>query len=129
RPNITINLGVRYEYTTIPFGERSQKLNQAASVLPLIDFSEPRAPKNNWGPRIGIAYSPGSSGNTSIRAGFAIGYDVLYDNIGSLSLPPQQSGTADCPGNPACPPGNAFLANGGIPSTTPVFTTIAEQRA
>ena len=129
RSNLTINLGVRYEYTTIQTGERAQKLNIAASVPGLISFEEPRAPKNNWGPRIGIAYSPGSSGNTSIRAGFAIGYDVLYDNIGSLSLPPQQSGTADCPGNPSCPPSNAFLKNGGIPSTTPVFTTIAEQRA
>ncbi|MGB4786801.1 MAG: hypothetical protein WAQ77_18940, partial [Candidatus Acidiferrum sp.] len=129
RPNLTINLGVRYEYTTIQTGERAQKLNIAASEPGLISFEEPRAPKNNWGPRIGIAYSPGSSGNTSIRAGFAIGYDVLYDNIGSLSLPPQQSGTADCPGNPSCPPSNSFLASGGIPSTTPVFTTIAEQRA
>jgi hypothetical protein len=127
RSNLTINLGVRYEYTTIQTGERAQKLNIAASVPGLISFEEPRAPKNNWGPRIGIAYSPGSSGNTSIRAGFAIGYDVLYDNIGSLSLPPQQSGTADCPG--ANCPSVGFLANGGIPSTTPVFATIAEQRA
>ncbi len=128
RSNLTINLGVRYEYTTIQSGERKQSLNQAASVPGLISFAEPRAPKNNWGPRIGIAYTPGSSGNTSIRAGFAIGYDVLYDNIGSLSLPPQQSGTADCPGNASCPSGG-FLAGGGIPSTTPVFSTIAQQRA
>jgi hypothetical protein len=127
RPNLTVNLGVRYEYTTIPVGERAQALNQAASVPGLIDFSEPRAPRNNWGPRIGIAYSPGSSGNTSIRAGFAIGYDVLYDNIGSLSLPPQQSGTIDCP-SAQCPATN-FLASGGIPSTVPVFADVAEQRA
>jgi hypothetical protein len=127
RPNLTLNVGVRYEYTTIPFGERAQKLNQAASVPGLIDFSEPRAPRNNWGPRIGIAYSPGSSGNTSIRAGFAVGYDVLYDNIGSLSLPPQQSGTIDCPSS-QCPATN-FLASGGIPSTVPVFADLAEQRA
>ena len=111
RPNLTLNLGVRYEYTTIPFGERSQSLNQAASVPGLIDFSEPRAPKNNWGPRIGIAYSPGSGGTTSIRAGFGISYDVLYDNIGILSLPPQLSGTIDTPFSPDIP---NYLANGGI---------------
>src|SRR5882762_3396067 len=111
RQNLTLNLGVRYEYTTIPFGERSQKLNQAASVPGLVDFSEPRAPKNNWGPRIGIAYSPGSSGTTSIRAGFGISYDVLYDNIGILSLPPQLSGTIDTPFSPDIP---NYLANGGI---------------
>ena len=111
RQNITVNLGVRYEYTTIPFGERSQKLNQAASVPGLVDFSEPRAPKNNWGPRIGIAYSPGSSGTTSIRAGFGISYDVLYDNIGILSLPPQLSGTIDTPFTPDI---TNYLGNGGI---------------
>ena len=127
RTNLTVNLGVRYEYTTIPVGERKQSLNQAASVPGLIDFSEPRAPKNNWGPRIGIAYSPGSSGTTSIRAGFAIGYDVLYDNIGVLSLPPQESGTTDCPGA-LCPTTN-FLASGGLPNTVPVFASVAEQRA
>ncbi|HYX00280.1 MAG TPA: carboxypeptidase regulatory-like domain-containing protein [Candidatus Elarobacter sp.] len=111
RPNLTLNLGVRYEYTTIPFGERSQSLNQAATVPGLIDFSEPRAPKNNWGPRIGIAYSPGSGGTTSVRAGFGISYDVLYDNIGILSLPPQLSGTIDTPFSPDIP---NYLANGGI---------------
>jgi len=111
RPNLTLNLGVRYEYTTIPFGERSQSLNQAASVPGVVDFSEPRAPKNNWGPRIGIAYSPGSSGTTSIRAGFGISYDVLYDNSAILSLPPQLSGTIDTPFSPDIP---NYLANGGI---------------
>jgi len=111
RPNITLNLGMRYEYTTIPFGERSQALNQAASVPGLVSFAVPQAAKNNWGPRIGIAYSPGTSGSTSIRAGFGISYDVLYDNIGILSLPPQLSGTIDTPFTPDIP---SYLANGGI---------------
>ena len=129
RQNLTLNLGVRYEYTTIPFGERSQKLNQAASVPGLVDFSEPRAPKNNWGPRIGIAYSPGSSGTTSIRAGFGISYDVLYDNIGILSLPPQLSGTIDTPFKPNIP---NYLGSGGIkPGAGGIrtFPDIATQRA
>lgn len=131
RPNFTLNLGVRYEYTTIPFGERSQSLNQAASVPGLIDFSEPRAPKNNWGPRVGLVYSPGKSGNTSIRAGFGIAYDVLYDNIGILSLPPQLSGTIDCPGDSRCPPDGSFLKSGGIPPSPgglQTFPDVATQR-
>jgi len=128
-PNFTLNLGVRYEYTTIPFGERSQALNQAASVPGLIDFSKPRAAKNNWGPRIGLAYSPGSSGRTSIRAGFAVAYDVLYDNIGILSLPPQLSGTVDTPFTPDI---SNYLASGGIPPTSGgivTFPDVASQRA
>jgi hypothetical protein len=131
RSNLTLNAGVRYEYTTIPVGERLQSLNQAASVPGLIDFSEPRAAKNNWGPRIGIAYSPGTSGRTSIRAGAGISYDVLYDNIGILSLPPQLSGTVDCPGA-GCPANGVFLASGGIPPTSGglvTFSSLAAQKA
>jgi len=129
RRNVTLNLGLRHEYTTIPFGERAQKLNIAASVPGLVDFSEPRAPKTNFMPRVGLAWSPGSSGNTSIRAGFGMGYDVLYDNIGILSLPPQLSGTIDSPQPPVI---NNFLANGGIkPSAGGVrtFPSLAKQQA
>jgi len=132
RTNLTVNLGLRYEYSTIPVGERQQSLNQAASVPGLIDFSEPRAATNNWGPRVGIAYSPGTSGRTSIRAGFGISYDVLYDNIGILSLPPQLSGTVDCPGLPVCPADGTFLKSGGIPPTSGgivTFPTLADQIA
>lgn len=127
RPNVTVNLGLRYEYTTIPFGERMQKLNQAASVPGLIDFSEPRAAKNNWGPRVGVVYSPGNSGLTAIRAGAGISYDVRYDNIGILSLPPQVSITVDCP-DARCAPGGSFLANGGIVPTPPSYPNVAAQR-
>jgi hypothetical protein len=141
RPNITLNYGVRYEYTTIPYGERSQKLNDAASVPGLVSFAEPKAPKNNWGPGVGIVYSPGSSGTTAIRAGGRIAYDVLYDNIGILSLPPQLSGTVDCLfANPPvaqgslCPVASnakGFLAGGGIPTSSGIVTypDIASQRA
>jgi len=129
RHNLTLNFGLRHEYTTIPFGERAQKLNIAASVPGLIDFSEPRAPKTNFMPRVGVAWSPGASGNTSIRAGFGMGYDVLYDNIGILSLPPQLSGTIDTPQPPVI---NNFLANGGIkPGAGGIktFPTVAAQQA
>jgi len=89
--HLSLNLGVRYEYTTTAEGENRQILNaisNSPSVLvsqagnqPLV-FNKPQAPKNNWAPRIGFAYSPGSSGETSIRGGFGLAYDTLYDNIG-----------------------------------------------
>jgi hypothetical protein len=111
RPNLSLNLGVRYEYTSTPYGWTQQKLNSIADVPGLITFGSPQAPKKDFMPRVGFAYSPGSSGSTSIRGGFGMGYDVLYDNIGVLSRPPQIGNTVDCPNTCSTP----FLANGGIP--------------
>jgi Carboxypeptidase regulatory-like domain len=124
RQNLTINLGVRYEYTTTPFGIRSQSLNEIASVPGVAEFDQPRAPKNDWGPRIGFAYSPGTSGRTSIRAGFGIAYDVHYDNIGILSLPPELSVTENTPSLHANIPN--FLADGGLPPGTGGITTFPD---
>lgn len=112
RPNLSFNLGVRYEYTSTPYGWTQQSLNSLASVPGLITFASPQAPKKDFMPRVGFAYSPGTSGNTSIRGGFGMGYDVLYDNIGVLSRPPQIGSTIDCPVQCAA---TGFLASGGIP--------------
>ena len=85
RPNLSLNFGVRYEYTSTPFGWTQQKLNSVADVPGVLTFGSPKAPTKDYMPRVGFAWSPGSSGNTSVRGGFGMGYDVLYDNIGTLS--------------------------------------------
>lgn len=115
RPNLTVNLGLRYEYQTVPAGEQRQSLNAIASDPGLITFQSPQPQSNNLMPRVGIAYSPGDTGKTSIRAGFGINYDVLFDNFGLSTLPPQLSTTQDVTANG----GSNFLANGGLPSTGP----------
>ncbi len=126
RPNLTVNLGVRYEYQTVPAGEKLQALNAIASDPGLITFHAPQPQTNNIMPRIGIAYSPGDSSKTSIRAGFGINYDVLFDNFGLLTLPPQLSVTQDVAGNG----GSNFLASGGLPPTGPAADfTPAQARA
>jgi hypothetical protein len=118
--HLTLNLGVRYEYTTIPEGEKRQVLNDISSqpqiIVPGVNepllFTAPTSSKKNYAPRIGIAYSPGTSGNTSIRAGFGMAYDVLYDNIGILSPPPQLGATNDVPDLTTGTPN--FLKSGGL---------------
>jgi hypothetical protein len=112
RPNLTLNIGLRYEYTTVPYSERLQPLNSISDVPGLITFGEPKPQKDAFMPRIGFAYSPGTSGQTSIRGGFGIGYDQLFDNLGILSLPPQLLVTVD-----STPLASNFLANGAIPDT------------
>jgi hypothetical protein len=116
--HLTLNLGLRYEFTSVPFSERLQNLNSAASVPGLISFDAPQPQKKNFAPRVGFAYSPGTSGNTSIRGGFGMAYDVLFDNLGLLSVPPQFGGTCDTSNGvtSTCPyPTTGFLAGGGLP--------------
>lgn len=111
RQNFTLNLGLRYERTTLPYSERLQSVNAISNVPGLLTFGEPQPQNLNFEPRIGFAYSPGTSGNTSIRGGFGINYDQLFDNLGILSLPPQFNQTVDVTGNA----GSGFLSSGGIP--------------
>ncbi|MGB7601567.1 MAG: carboxypeptidase regulatory-like domain-containing protein [Candidatus Sulfotelmatobacter sp.] len=125
RPHLSLNIGLRYEYLTVPFGWTQQSLNAISDVPGLITFGSPQAPKTDFMPRIGFAYSPGNSGNTSIRGGFSMGYDVLYDNIGTLSRPPQIGSTANCP-SAACPASH-FLADGGIKPEASSGITILDQ--
>ena len=119
--HLTLNLGIRYEYTTVSTSEAKQTLNAISNTPSIIVpgsvnqpllFEAPRAPKNNWAPRVGFAYSPGSNGTTSIRGGFGLAYDVLYDNIGILAVPPQIGATRDVDLSAPTP---GFLAGGGLP--------------
>ena len=135
--NLTINAGLRYEFTSVPFGERLQSLNSAASVPGLIDFTEPQPQYKNFAPRVGFAYSPSFWGTTVIRGGWGMAYDVLYDNLGLLAVPPQFGGTCDVNqsvnGLGGCSwSTTAFLANGGLPagqgSGLNTFASVADQR-
>jgi len=111
--NLSLNLGVRWERTTVPETMKLQSLNSVASVPGLIDFRAPKPQNHNFAPRIGIAWSPGHSGNTSIRAGFGMGYDVIYDNVGLTNYPPQLSPTIDANTRPETYKA-PFLGSGGI---------------
>jgi len=110
RPNLTFDLGLRYEYTTVPYSQRLQSVNALADVPGLLTFSAPQPQTKNFAPRIGVAYSPGKSGTTSIRVGFGIVNDVLFDSLGALSLPPELSTTITLTGQP----GANFFKNGAI---------------
>ncbi|MGH9904144.1 MAG: carboxypeptidase regulatory-like domain-containing protein [Pyrinomonadaceae bacterium] len=127
RPNLTLNLGVNYSYQQVPVGAKLQALNSISSVPGLIDFHAPIEQKKNFGPKVGFAWSPdynsgllgtlfGSGGKSSIRAGFSMAYDYIFDNLYILSLPPQAQQTIDVTvGGPLLyTPG--FLAGGGIPN-------------
>ena len=133
--HLTLNMGIRYEYTTIPTGENIQSLNTISNTPSIIVpgsanqpllFGKPQAPKNQWAPRVGFAFSPGNAGTTSIRGGFGLAYDVLYDNIGILAVPPQVGATNDVDLTTPTP---NFLANGGLPGGGTGITILDEADA
>jgi hypothetical protein len=129
-PHFTLNLGVRYEFNGVAQSMQEFDLNSFASVPGLITFKAPTSQKKNFAPRIGFAYSPGSSAKTSIRAGFGIAYDQIFDNVGTNARPPQATATID-----SVPPANdatysGYLKAGGIlPNSVPASLNQAQARA
>ena len=125
-PNLTLNLGIRYEYVTVPVGSRAQALSSIASVPGVINFGAPKSDGNEWAPRVGFAYSPGGAGKWSFRGGVARSYDNTYINLNQNASPAFYATTVDV--NPAAPVSN-FLANGGISGAIPPQGTAAQARA
>jgi hypothetical protein len=103
RPNVTLNLGVRYEYTGQPINLLNtitvNRENDPAKALwkqtiPLNQRIVPFTPadKNNWAPRFGFAWSPQFEGRVArflfggkdasvVRGGYSIAYDPAFYNI------------------------------------------------
>ncbi|MBI4484034.1 MAG: TonB-dependent receptor [Acidobacteria bacterium] len=85
RQNLTLNLGLRYEFV----GDLSEIDNKFAKIFnPLTDTSTtlglPVFDKNpslkNWAPRMGLAWDPSGDGKTAIRAGVGLFYDQILAN-------------------------------------------------
>ncbi len=111
RPNLTINLGLRYEYVTEPVGSRAQSFSSVLDVPGVITFHAPTTESNNWSPRLGFAYSPGNDGKWSIRGGVGRSYDNTYINLNQNADPLFYAATSTVT---AATPLNNFLANGGL---------------
>src|SRR3989440_1479875 len=100
QPHLTFNLGLRYEFITVPNELNGINTNvgdptdKAVTTGPL--FRNPS--KKNFAPRVGFAYSPdfktgalgslfGGPGKTSIRAGFGVYFEqLLYSVYGNMTF-------------------------------------------
>jgi len=123
--NFSLSLGLRYEFTAVPRSMKEYTLNTVADVPGVLTFFEPQPQKKNFAPRIGFAYSPGKSATTSIRGGFGLAYDQIFDNIGTNVRPPQMGSVFSS--TVTSTPG--YLANGGILPTLPPTLTATQARA
>ncbi len=136
RNNLTLNLGLRYEYVSAP-EEAADRINYG--------FSDD---KDNWEPRIGFAWSPnfdsgfmnrlaGNVGDTSIRGGYGIYHGRLFQSIfsqGGATVrfnPPNaffynQSGVATTAFNPVnlADPTNGFVFTPGPQTARHTITLI-----
>ncbi|MEX2264334.1 MAG: carboxypeptidase regulatory-like domain-containing protein [Bryobacteraceae bacterium] len=71
---LTVNAGLRYQYDTSPTESHGRIANfdPEAGQLDPVGTTLLNAPKTNFAPRIGLAYSPFGSSRTVIRAGFGL---------------------------------------------------------
>jgi hypothetical protein len=99
RKNLTVTLGMRYEYSSpkldlqgrsfsLAYGQQSQRFPGAPKGV--LFPGDPGAPaganfpdRNDWAPRLGFAWDPKGDGKMSIRGGFGMFYDILKgeDNL------------------------------------------------
>src|SRR5579875_1571683 len=97
-PNLTLNLGVRYEYGS-PYWEKDNHLTNFDPTTQSLVYARNGSTYdrtlvdpdlNDWGPRVGFAYA--ATPTTSIRGGFGVSY-VHYNRAGSGNIlainPPQ----------------------------------------
>ncbi len=89
RPNLTVNLGLRYEFNSPVVEARDRQANYYPSggKILRIDAPDPKygrclcvSAKRDFGPRLGIAWRPGNSEKTVIRTGYGIFYNYVPYN-------------------------------------------------
>ncbi|HUK91402.1 MAG TPA: carboxypeptidase regulatory-like domain-containing protein, partial [Blastocatellia bacterium] len=85
-PSLTLNYGLRYDTTFGLFKAEGRDQDQNPAVITLDDLGIPLAGgiphdyRRAIAPRFGIAYSPGTSNKTVIRAGAGLYYSDLAQN-------------------------------------------------
>jgi hypothetical protein len=123
-PSLAIDVGLRYDTTFGLFiaSGRNQTHNPAFSTLqalgiPLVN-GIPHDDRNAFAPRLGIAYAPGGSQRTVLRAGLGLYYNDLAQNgwvdaFTAVNQPITACTTYDLT-NPACLPSGEDGGQGAL---------------
>jgi len=84
RSNLTFTLGLRWEYVPGP-SERNGQMANIYNPTPLLSVTPAigklyYGPKDNFAPRFGFNWDPLKDGKTSVRGGFGITYNEIWDD-------------------------------------------------
>jgi hypothetical protein len=80
RTNLTLTLGLRYEFVRGPGEEEGRITNLRGGVLdstPTVGEPYFKQPRDLFAPRVGINWDPFGDGKTSVRAGGGVFYDLI----------------------------------------------------
>ena len=90
RSSLTLNLGIRYEYITIPAEVRGRQgvlLNPyGGTVTPGQRIWTENPSLRNFSPRVGLAWNPGGNSRWVARSGFGIFYNQLLADFYVLAM-------------------------------------------
>ena len=127
--SLTVNYGFRYSasFGLLDASGRTQQSNPAFITLQALDIplvnAAPHDDRMQLGPRLGIAFSPGTGGNTVVRAGIGLyandlaqtGWATALQSVNTPSGPcvdpVANSGGAE---NSGCIPGSSFDRSGSL---------------
>lgn len=117
-PHLMVNYGLRYDTTFGLFTASGQDQSQNPGLLTLqalqipLMSGIPHDYHAAFAPRLGLAYSPGNSGNTVIRAGIGMYYNDLAQNGWVTAFQAVNTPSASCvhAGDPGCIPGGGAAA-------------------
>ncbi len=146
RPNLTLSLGLRYEYQTAPRelngmallpvggsaglfgisgkGNLFQPGTLTGPATTVLDYADElyKADKNNFAPVIGFAWDPFKKGKTSVRGGYRISYVRGSFNTIDGTLDDNEGLILTTQRNLG-----GFLRNGIAPAPVPAFNIPAAQ--